>query len=118
MQSIVASKKERNIKELKHQKELEQSLKGDAPNGKQTIKAKVIGLPIRENYYGIQHKMMIELENKSTAYGSLPAKIIDAEIGDIVELTATFESCEEDKTHAFFKRPTKASIMETEDVIE
>lgn len=118
IQSMVASKKDLNIQELKRQKELEQSLKGDAPNGKQTIKAKIIGLPIRENYYGIQHKVMLELENKSTAYGSLPAKIFEAEIGDIVEFTATFESCGDDKTHAFFKRPSKALIVETNCVTE
>lgn len=118
MQSMVASKKDLNIKDLKRQKELEKSLKGDAPVGKQTIKGKIIGLPIRENYYGIQHKMMLELENKATVYGSLPSKIFNAEVGDIVEFTATFELAEEDHTHSFFKRPSKALIVETNCVTE
>ncbi len=55
--------------------------------------------------------MMVVLENGATVYGSVPASICSVEHGQNVEFSATFEVSNNDKGHAFFKRPTKAKIL-------
>ena len=55
--------------------------------------------------------MMVVLENGATAYGSVPSSISNIERGQSVEFSATFEVSNNDKGHAFFKRPTKAKIL-------
>lgn len=84
-------------------------LKGEAPEGKLTVEGKIVFIkrfvPMSVYDYG-SDKMLVELENKSTVYGTLPKCISDAEIGDFVKFSATFEVARDDKTHAFFKRPS------------
>jgi len=94
------------------------ALKGTAPEGRVAVKGKIVMIKDVQgqsfSYYdsGITTKMLVELGNKSTVWGTLPSKIYDAEKGDTVEFTATFEHAEGDHTHAFFKRPSKTSILE------
>lgn len=101
------------IEDENKQKVLEEraKLKGIAPESKQTIRGVVLSSKITEGYYGFEHKMMVELENKSTVYGSVPKAICDVEAGDEIEFSANFEHSKSDKTHSFYKRPTKAKII-------
>lgn len=99
------------LKSLAEQSAPPKKDKGIAPQGKQVITGKVIGLPIHDGYYGITYKMMVELENGATIYGSLPKAIFEAEIGDRVEFSANFDQAKDDQTHAFYKRPSKAKIL-------
>jgi|TARA_R110000851_G_scaffold162490_2_gene306333 hypothetical protein len=95
--------------------------KGIAPVGKLSIDGVVLSIKevefTRELYRGhnettISYKCIIQLENKSTVYGSVPAKIeLDNLIGKTVRLTANFEHAQGDQTHSFYKRPSKASIV-------
>ncbi|QPI14039.1 hypothetical protein MYO4S_00288 [Serratia phage 4S] len=82
--------------------------KGEAPVGKQTIKGRIVFTKVEDGFYGPSAKMMVELPNKSTVYGTLPKCIPLDHRGDI-EFTATF-NYGNDTTHSFFKRPTKASV--------
>lgn len=83
-------------------------LKGNAPEGKVTVSGTIIFIkkfvPINAYDHGTD-KMMVELENKSTVWGTLPSCISHFEIGDDVVFSATFTRAYGDKTHAFFKRP-------------
>lgn len=83
--------------------------KGEAPDGKQVIKGTVLRVKIYEDFYGIVSKMTVELENKSTVYGSLP-KCVPLDYRGEIEFKATFEQAKDDKTHAFFKRPSSVKI--------
>jgi len=89
--------------------------KGDAPEGRLTISGKVIKIsdpdPDPYNLYP-SFKMLVVLENKSTVFGSLPKGCREAEVGDFVEFTATFTRANGDSTHAWFKRPSKAKILQ------
>jgi hypothetical protein len=85
--------------------------KGDAPEGKQTVKGYISGIKFYEGAYGVEHKMMVVLANNATVYGSVPASIASAKHGDVVIFSANFEVSKKDKGHAFFKRPTKANIL-------
>lgn len=113
IKSVVNDFLEEKEAERKAAEEAAKALKGDAPEGRITVTATVSGLPVYDDYYkGLVVKLRITLENGSTAFGSLPASISDANIGDIIEMTATFTPKEDDKTHADFKRPAKTSIKE------
>lgn len=90
----------------------EEVTKGTAPSGKTEITGTVVGITMQEGFYGSTFKMMVELENNATVYGSIPSKIIDVEKGDKVSFTANFTQANDDTTHAFFKRPSKAKIIE------
>jgi hypothetical protein len=100
------------------EKAAKQALKGEAPEGRCVVKGKILCLKAVEgerfSYYdsGITYKMLVELENLSTVWGSQPSNIGDAEVGDAVQFTATFERAQDDSTHAFYKRPSKFSKIE------
>ena len=85
--------------------------KGDAPEGRVTVSGTVTSVKVYEDYYGVQCKMMVVLENGATVYGSLP-KSIPFEYRGKVQFTATFELAKDDKTHAFYKRPSKVIMLE------
>lgn len=90
--------------------EEEKALKGIAPEGKLRIKATVRSTKIiPDELYGPSVKMMVVLENGSTAYGTLP-KAVPLDYRGEIEFNATFTHSFNDITHAFFKRPTKVEI--------
>lgn len=83
--------------------------KGEAPVGKQTVKGKVVAVKSWEDYYGLQVKMTVRLENGATVYGSLP-KCVPMDYRGDIEFKATFENAKDDTTHSFFKRPSSVVI--------
>ena len=98
------------IVEAKEKEKVERrGLKGEAPEGKLTMKAKIVHIqrfvPMSVYDYG-SDKMLVEFENKSTGWGTLPKAISGEEIGFEFELSATFKRAADDFTHAFFSRPS------------
>lgn len=102
------------------EKAARQALKGEAPEGRCVVKGRIVCFKRVErdrfSYYdsGVDYKMLVELENLSTVWGSQPSNIGDAEVGDEVQFTATFQRAEGDNTHAFYKRPTKFTFTPKE----
>ena len=108
---------------LAAEKEAAKLLKGDAPEGRIVVTGRVLAakLVTRDSfsYYdnGCDWKMLVELENKSTVWGTIPSAInygTDT-VGREVQFTATFTPAQDDHTHAFFKRPAKATILNETD---
>lgn len=96
-------------------------VKGVAPEGKVRIRGKILRTSVRQTYQVYNSsiyadKVMIELDNKATVYGTLPSSLakMDKEdlIGMVVEFNANFSHAKDDNTHAFFKNPTKVEIVE------
>lgn len=81
--------------------------KGVAPVGRVTVTATILHVSQSMGLYGPSLKVLLELENKSTVYGTLPSciDIDDAVKGAVMEFTATFEHANGDNTHSFYKRP-------------
>lgn len=87
---------------------------GPAPRGKQTIEGEIVGYKVVDGYMGGTStlKMIVLLDNGSKVYGTSPTSLMDANKGSRVQFSATFEAPrDEDETFAFFKRPTKAVIV-------
>lgn len=86
--------------------------KGIAPIGKQTIRGIVLSIKEYIGEWGITYKACIELDNKATVFGSLPRVFDEKEIrGKTIQFTANFEQAENDKTHSFYKRPSKPTLV-------
>lgn len=85
------------------------AMKGEAPEGKQTLHCRIVfirpHIPMSVYDHG-SDKMMVEFDNKSTAWGTLPKALAGSEIGTEFDLAATFKRAEDDHTHAFFSRPS------------
>lgn len=96
----------------------EENPKGTAPEGKQTVTARIASIkpvspPLDSD--GKQpptvDKIFIVFDNQSTAYGTLPSNLEGiAKAGNTITMTATFSHAKEDYTHAFFRFPTNAII--------
>lgn len=102
VEQFLEAAKARMMEEVKAQK-------GEAAVGTVTTKAKILTFRNQAGFgYGETIvKMLVELPNRSTAWGTAPKFVLDADmaIGDEFEFTATFEAAKDDHTHAFFKRP-------------
>lgn len=84
-----------------------------APKGRVTIKGRVLGTKVKDTMWDSILKMTVEAEEGYRVWGTVPNSIyFDVRKGDIVEFTATVEPSETDNLFGFFKRPTKAQILE------
>jgi len=88
--------------------------KGEAPSGKVHVVAKILSTKTVRSMYGSQFKMLAELDNGATVWGTFPNKLFDLIEGELkgaaIEFDADFEPVKGDATHAFFKRPTKVKV--------
>lgn len=85
--------------------------KGEAPVGKTAIEGVVRKIKTFNTVYGQVTKIMIELDNKATCYGTLPSKLGESKLGDRISFSAAFTNAGDDNTHSFYKRPNKAKLI-------
>lgn len=85
-------------------------LAGPAPEGRVTVKGEIKNIKEIVTDFGPSSKMTLELENGSGAYLTFPANF-EANIGDVIEITATFTPANNDSKFAFGKRPSKAKVV-------
>lgn len=89
--------------------------RGPAPEGRQTIIGKILAYKCYENDWGVHEKIMVELENLSKVWVTIPKSLKDkvSEIkGKQIELTATFTASKDDKSFAYGKRPIAKFLEE------
>lgn len=84
------------------------------PEGRQEIVGKVSS--IREQASAYRHgqkerKMLVLAEEGWKVWGTLPAALSDAKVGDRVKFAATLTRSDDDQMFGFFKRPTKAERL-------
>ena len=91
-------------------------LKGVAPEGRVSVSGTVLCTKWQESIYGSTLKMLVELGNYSTVWGSVPSKLLDLVNdglkGHKVQFEAEFEHAKDDNTHSFYKRPSKALVLD------
>jgi len=79
-------------------------------NDRIRIKGDVLSKKDVYNDYGCATKAIIWDERGFKVYGTLPAAILDAEIGSVVEFEAKVSAAQDDENFGFYSRPTKAAI--------
>lgn len=85
-----------------------------APTGRVQVQGVVLSVKAYESQFGINHKMLVQLDTGARVFCSVPSSL-DIEIkGCRVEFTANFTPAPDDALFAFGKRPTKARILTTE----
>ena len=97
------------------------------PVGKVIVEGVVVSTRLVESEYGSTLKMKVTTDAGWSVWGSVPKSLLGycewdddyvqrwvagAEIGDRVRFTATIEPSADDRLFGFFKRPTKAEIIE------
>jgi len=122
----LSEKQEAFIKQLIEQveeKEAKQRAKGEAPQGRTAVSGLVVCTKVQDSEYGQQLKMLVELDNKATVWGTIPSKFLDlcfekgytildnSVKGNRISFEAEFIRAEGDNTHAFYKRPTKVQLI-------
>jgi hypothetical protein len=78
--------------------------KGPAPVGRQTVTGTVLSTKVQESNFGAVKKMLLKLENNSRVWLTVPSKA-DADRGDVLTVTATFDVSKDDPSFAFGKFP-------------
>lgn len=89
-----------------------------APEGRLTVSGVIKSIKWVDSDFGGAFKTLVELDNGTRVYGTLPADQHEshnnvngewvankAEVGDKVDITATFEISQKDTLFGFFKRP-------------
>ena len=82
---------------------------GKAPEGLQTVEGVVVNLRSYRNEYHntVNHKLLLELDNGCTVYGTIPKSLYDCSVGDRVQLRASFARKDDDNTKGYYKRPAQ-----------
>jgi hypothetical protein len=83
-------------------------VKGNAPEGRQTVTGVVLSTKVVEGAFGVTKKMLVKLENNSRVWVTVPGGS-GIERDQTVTFTATFEVSKDDKSFAFGKRPVLAA---------
>lgn len=81
--------------------------------GKIEITGKIIGLGSKEYGYGESRLVMTVLDDRGfKVWGTKPSALYGTERGDRVRFIATVEAARDSENFGFFKRPSKATVLE------
>lgn len=95
-------------KEKKARWEKRKKESGPTPEGRVEMSGKVVSIKTKETQWGSTEKMLVELENGSRVYGTVPTAICHIEKGAQISFRATVTQSKDDHTFGFFKRPSNA----------
>ena len=124
---------EKTVARIKEQEE-KKKIKGDAPLGKQVVSGTILTVKRQNSPYGIVTKMLVELDNLSTVWGTCSDKLFEMvpcigeardrfNEGDLdesfkirfrgvkIQFKAEFFPANGDTTHSFFKRPSQVTVL-------
>ena len=80
--------------------------------GRREIEGRVLSIKVVDNGYTVTDKVLIEQADLNKVWGTLPRSLDEAEVGDLVRLTATVDPSDDDTHFGFFSWPTKGGIVE------
>ena len=86
----------------------------DAPEGRVVITGTVLSFKWQGSDYGDVLKMLVQDDRGFRVWGSVPASLDDAERESRISFTATVSQSDRDTKFGFFKRPTKAVVLDDE----
>lgn len=83
----------------------------NAPEGRVVITGTVLAFKVQESMYGDVLKMLVQDDRGFRVWGSVPSSLDDAERESRITFTATVTASDKDAKFGFFKRPTKAEVI-------
>ena len=87
----------------------------DAPEGRVVITGTVLSFKWQSSEYGDVLKMLVQDDRGFRVWGSVPKSLDDAERESRISFTATVSQSDRDTKFGFFKRPTKAAIIDEQE---
>ena len=84
----------------------------DAPEGRIVITGIVLAFKLQSSQFGDTLKMLVQDDRGFRVWGSVPKSLDDAERESRITFTATVTASDRDAKFGFYKRPTKAEILE------
>jgi len=100
----------------------------DCPEGRTTVIGEVLTTKVQDSIYGDQLKMLVKAESGYKVWGTIPSCLSLIEVtkegedkrtkqrglarGDKVQFTAMLQRSKDDAKFGFYKRPTKAKLLE------
>jgi len=77
-----------------------------------TLTGKILSTKWVQGEYGSQFKGLLEAPEGFRLWGTIPSKLDDVQIGDVIQFDAKITRSNDDKTFGFWNRPTKPAIIE------
>lgn len=84
------------------------------PEGRVTVTGRLLGWKTQETRYGTTCRCLVQDQRGFKVWGTLPRAWEEAERGSPVTFSAELTPSRDDPKFGFFKRPTKARILEEE----
>jgi hypothetical protein len=97
-----------NRAEIEARRQAEHEAAKELPEGRLTFRAKV--LTVKQTDFG--RRLLLQHIDGWKCWGSVPSSLSEVERNAEIELTATLVKSDKDTKFGFFKRPTKAWIVE------
>ena len=102
-----------NRAEIEARRAAEQEAAAPVPaEGRLFIEGEVLSVKVRDGCYGSTLKMLLRHVDGWKVWGTVPSKIGDVQKGNIVQFVATVTVSDDDPKFGFFKRPTKAVVVQ------
>jgi hypothetical protein len=86
----------------------------DAPEGRVVITGTVLAFKRQGSEYGDILKMLVQDDRGFRVWGTVPKSLDDAERESRISFTANLTQSDKDSKFGFFKRPTKAALLDDE----
>jgi hypothetical protein len=113
VQGYVKDETKRIEREAEEARKAEQQKNAEPiTEGRQEITGRVVNEYEREDQWGSHHKMTVLDDRGFTVNGTVPSSIWKVKKGDRVTFTATVKPKEGDDYYGWYKRPSKAEIIE------
>ena len=103
--------REKFRKVVEERKAEESPIPKDLAGARATVEGEILSTKFVENAYGSTKKMLLKDDRGFKLWGSVPGRL-GADKGDRVKFDAMIEISNDDPTFGFFKRPTKATMIE------
>lgn len=108
--------------QAEHDERLAQEENDERPElaeGRYVVEGLVISTKAKDSQYGTQYKMLVELADGNRVFGTIPRSLDDqvwATRSEVtVQFTAAVQVSKDDEHFGFFSRPTKATVIETQE---
>lgn len=108
------------VEKIVGERELEAAERRPAPTGRVQVEGEVVSVKSYFSQYGESIKITVKSDEGFLVWGTAPSTILrdvgfDGELkGSRVRFTATVEPSEDDPSFGFYKRPTKAQLVQEE----
>lgn len=90
---------------------LDTTPKTPIPSGRQVVTGRIVSQKWVDGDYGSQLKFLVESTEGFRVWGTKPASLDAAEVGDTVSFTATLKPSSDDQYFGFGSRPTKGVVV-------